>query len=63
MITENTSLCQNKNNKIQIVELPNWQKLLSDSKLSIKELLNHLSLNPDDFKNHNNGPLIEGNLD
>lgn len=63
MITENTSLCQNNNNKIQLVELPNWQKLLSDSKLSIKELLNHLSLSPDDFKNHNNGRLIEGNLD
>lgn len=63
MITENTSVCQTKSNKIQFIELLNWQKLLSDSNISIQDLLNHLSLSAEDFKNHNDGPLIKGNLE
>ena len=63
MITENAPLCQTKNNKIPVIELQNWQKSLTDSKLTIKDLLNYLSLTPDDFKSHNNGLLIQEKLD
>ena len=42
MITENAPLCQTKNNKIPVIELQNWQKSLTDSKLTIKDLLKDL---------------------
>jgi len=49
MITRTSPSCQTENTVIRLAEVKSWQQLLSDSTLTLAELLQKLDISTDDF--------------
>ena len=49
MITRTSPSCQTENTVIRLAEVKSWQQLLSDSTLTLAELLEKLAISPADF--------------
>ena len=49
MITRTSPSCQTENTVIRLTEVKSWQQLLSDSTLTLAELLEKLAISPADF--------------
>ena len=49
MITRTSPSCQTENTVIRLAEVKSWQQLLSDSTLTLAELLEKLDISPADF--------------
>ena len=49
MITRTSPSCQTENTVIRLAEVKSWQQLLSDSTLTLAELLKKLDISADDF--------------
>ena len=49
MITRTSPSCQTENTVIRLAEVKSWQQLLSDSTLTLAELLQKLDISADDF--------------